>query len=76
MLNLMPEERFAQLWNSNTTPACEEGLKLAHVFLDLCGDAVDERNEANFDPQRFAFSKAWRDYTQHRLRCIKCLELR
>ena len=72
MLKLMPEQRFKELWSFDQTPACEDGLRLAHPFLDLCGEAVDERNEAEFEAARFAFSRAWRDYAAHRASCLKC----
>ena len=72
MLKLMPQERFNELWSLEHCPACEDGLRLAHGFLDLCGEAVDERNEAEFDSARFAFSRAWRDYAAHRASCLKC----
>jgi hypothetical protein len=44
MLKLMPQERFNRLWDTVSTPACKDGLKLAHRFLDLCGDGIDERH--------------------------------
>lgn len=46
MLKLISQERLNGLWSFDQTPACEDGLRLADAFLDLCGEAVDERNEA------------------------------
>jgi lipase chaperone LimK len=74
MLKLMPQQRFDELWTLDRTPACEDGMRLAHTFLELCGEAVDERNEAELDGDRFAFNRAWRDYAAHRKNCLKCLQ--
>ena len=40
MLKLMPERRSIELWSFDQTHACEDGLRVAHRFLDLCGEAV------------------------------------
>ena len=73
MLQLMSEEHFNSLWTTSQTPACDEGLKLAYTFLDACGDTLDVRNEADLDVTRFAFNRAWFDYSRHRKSCIRCL---
>ena len=76
MLKLMPQARFDELWDTTGTPACEEGRRLAHVFLERCGEAADERNEAALDVTRFAFNRAWLDYARHRQSCVRCLNLK
>ena len=75
MLKLMPQERFNELWAFEQTPACEDRLRLAHSFLDLCSETVEERNEARFDSAGFAFSRAWRDCAMYRAFCLKCRKL-
>ena len=76
MFKLMAQERFDQLWETERTPACEDGMKLAHAFLEACGEAVDQRKEDDLEVTRFAFNRAWFDYARHRRSCVRCLSLR
>jgi hypothetical protein len=49
-------------------PACDEGLTLAHGFIDSCINALESGSSSNFNAR-------FESYMRHRAECPKCNEI-
>jgi len=56
------------------TPACDEGMKLAHTFLEAAGDCVNRLGIGRTSGTRSALLKALNAMEMHGDGCKKCNE--
>ena len=56
-------------------PACDEGIQLAHTFLDAAGECVNRLGIGRTSGTRSALLEALNAMEMHGDRCPKCNEL-
>jgi hypothetical protein len=62
------------MWDLENIPACDEGMTLAHKFLDAAGECVNTLGRGRTSGSRAALLSALNAMEMHGDRCGKCNE--
>jgi len=73
-MSTIDRDKLLSLWRLEDLPACDDGMDLAHRFLERAVDALEPTDDFEVIGQRNALIRAHKAFIDHRVACPKCNE--